>query len=116
MKIKLLHDAQQNKTWAVRLVEQGDLFGRDNRLVNRTGCSLVEFYDPRHPHTELGQFVSRYHAATLAQSDAGKAGLQLDGGVPDWTVSSHSMKELVRWLEQVIPQELSFGAPLAFAA
>lgn len=55
---------------------------------------LIEFYDRRYPHTELGQFVTRYYASTLAACKSG-GGLCLDGGIYDWQISAANM-ELVQ--------------------
>ena len=52
---------------------------------------LIEFYDRRYPHTDLGQFVARYYASTLAQCDP-SFGLLLYGGVPDWHISAANFR------------------------
>lgn len=116
MKIKALHDARSNQTWMVRLVQPGDRYGRADKLVNTAMCSLVEFFDPKHPHTDLGQFVSRYHAATLASSDAVTRGLQLDGGTPQWSLSADCMRDLVTWLQAVVPDEILTPETCSLAA
>ena len=67
---------------AVRL-EPGERYGYSGNCVATQ--PLIEFYDRRYPHCELGQLVTRYYATTLAQS--GGYGLVLDGGVPDWQIS-----------------------------
>ena len=69
----------------VRVVHPGDAYGLDNVLTN-DGEAMVEFYDARYPHTEYGQFVSRYRLSTLNERAPG-TGLDLDGGIPDWSVT-----------------------------
>jgi hypothetical protein len=62
-----------------------------------TDGDLVAFYDTRYEHTPLGQFVSRYYVDTILK---GTAGLCLDGGVPEWTISAAGMarvREHLQW-------------------
>jgi hypothetical protein len=66
--IKLFSDG--GRLWAVRLVFYGDRYGLDNKLVHDKILDgkkdvLVEFYDTRFLHDNIGQFVSRYYAETL---------------------------------------------------
>lgn len=66
---------------------------------------MIEFYDRRYPHTELGQFVTRYYVETLAHPDAAEfyesVGLVLDGGALSWQVSPANLR-LVR--DQLYPR------------
>jgi hypothetical protein len=98
-KIKVLLDRETSQTWAVRLVQQGDSYGLKDQLVHDRPAPLVEFYDTRHPHTPLGQFVAAYSLPTLLAH--GAQGLNLDGGVPEWRVSTAAMHELMAWLNAV---------------
>jgi hypothetical protein len=65
---------------------------------------LVEFYDSRYPHTEYGQFVSRYYVATILGTDrwgSGEGALILDGGNrAQWTVSEEDMKTVRNYLKE----------------
>ena len=83
----------------VRVVNKGDKFGRDFCLTHESDKPMVEFYDSRYPHTEFGQFVSRYYVETILGTDKwgrGEGGLILDGGNRDqWTVSERHM-DIVR--------------------
>jgi hypothetical protein len=58
----------------------------------------VEFYDARHMHTPLGQFVSSYHINTLIEYGLGKPnnGLDLMGYEPSWKVSAAGMAEVFK--------------------
>jgi len=88
--------------WNVRIVKTGDKYGRDMCLTNDK-APMVEFYDSRYPHTEYGQFVSRYYISTILSQDSrgGKYsnGLCLDGRVPAWQVSAEDMVEVVSFLQ-----------------
>jgi len=88
--------------WNVRIVKTGDKYGRDMCLTNDK-APMVEFYDSRYPHTEYGQFVSRYYISTILSQDSrgGKYsnGLCLDGRVPAWLVSAEDMVEVVSFLQ-----------------
>lgn len=83
----------------VRVVNKGDKYGRDFCLTHDESKPLVEFYDSRYPHTEFGQFVSRYYAETLLSGE--DDGLCLDGGVPAWTVSKEDMDTVREWLKAI---------------
>lgn len=102
MKIKTLHDTQTFVTWLVRLVEQGDRYGRDDCAVRQEAEPLVEFYDARFPVTDLGHFVSRYHVSTILE---GTKGLLLDTGSSEWHISDRGMNEVRSWLRRVVPAE-----------
>lgn len=98
MKLRTFHDQQFGLEWNVRIIEQGDAYGRNDCLTHDKEDPLVEFYDVRYKITDLGQFVSRYYLSTLAASSAPIQGLQLDGSVPDWAISSACMAQITDWL------------------
>jgi len=87
----------------VRVVNKGDKYGRDFVLTHDSDKPLVEFYDSRYPHTEFGQFVSRYYVSTILGTDGyGRAegGLILDGGNADvWTVKEGDMNVVRAYLK-----------------
>ena len=82
----------------VRIVNKGDKYGLNDCLVNDEK-PMVEFYDTRYPHTQYGQFVSRYYVETIL--DGSECGLCLDGGVPSWTVSAEDMKTVRNFLKEI---------------
>lgn len=96
MKIKIFHDTRSHINWAVRIVENGDKYGLDDCLDN-DGEPLVEFYDTRYEHTDLGQFVACYYIKLLIR---GEAGLHLDRGVPEWTIHRPCMNRIRDWLRR----------------
>ena len=88
----------------VRVVNKGDKYGRDFCLTHDSDKPLVEFYDVRYPHTEFGQFVSRYYVSTILGEDGyvpKNSGLNLHGGVPEWTVSEQDMETVRDFLKGV---------------
>jgi hypothetical protein len=88
----------------VRVVNKGDKYGLNLCLTHEEDKPLVEFYDARYPHTEFGQFVSRYYVETILGDDGDgpkNCGLNLDGGIPDWTVSAKDMDTVRGWLKTI---------------
>lgn len=82
----------------VKIVRNGESYGLNNVLTHDKEDPLVEFYDSRYPHTEHGQFVSRYYASTLLER-VKDVGLDLYGGVNDWKIEAEEMKTVVDWLK-----------------
>jgi len=89
--------------WNVRIVNTGDKYGRDMCLTNDK-APMVEFYDVRYPHTQYGQFVSRYYISTILSQDSRGGdysnGLCLDGRVPAWQVSAEDMAQVITFLKE----------------
>lgn len=92
----------------VRIVKNGDKYGRDFCLTYDENKPMAEFYDSRYPHTEFGQFVSRYYIGTLLNhegfyGDGTESGLCLDGGNPDeWSLSKEEMDVVRHYLAENI--------------
>lgn len=86
--------------FTVRIVNEGDEYGRNFCLIN-DGEPLVEFYDVRYPHTEYGQFVSRYRKSTLigAGDRLVNSGLSLDGSSQEWSVTPNGMRQVVEFIK-----------------
>lgn len=87
------------------LVHKGEHYGATNSLVHDKEEPLVEVYDARYNFVEgLGQFVSRYYLTTfLSATD----GINLDGGVEAWELSSHNMTEIKEWILQTTSVDLA---------
>ncbi len=100
MKVKIVFDEISQQAWAIRVVEQGESYGKDDCLTHDGTVPLVEFYDTRYGHTDLGQFVSRYSLDTLLNHEGG---LCLDGGVPNWNIYGAAMTKVVTWLKANYP-------------
>ena len=85
----------------VRLVQQGEQYGRNGCLVADINDPMIEFYDATYagecPDTftgHLGQFVSRYFVRTLLATDwREESCLDLDGGIPEWKVTGQSVAD-----------------------
>jgi len=86
---------ESGQPFRMRVVNNGDKYGRDMCLTHSEDNPLIEFYDRRYSHdvdpegTPLGQFVSRYYLSTLVGEDGFRStrsifeageGLNLDGG------------------------------------
>lgn len=58
---------------------------------------VIEFYDVLYPHTQYGQFVSRYFADEIMP---GYAGINLSGGVPVWSIDKDAMNLIRAWASE----------------
>lgn len=88
--------------FTVRIVRQGDCYGLNMCLTHDKDEALIEFYDAEYAHTEYGQFVSRYYASTILTHDAVSdyaCGLNLDGGIPKWSIDAEQIRVVVSWLK-----------------
>lgn len=86
----------------VRIVNEGDTFGRDDCMTHTEEEPLVEFYDPKQDPAVFGprgQFIGRYYCDTIVNGDYPR-GLCLDGGVPAWSISAHGMRSVKAFLRQ----------------
>ena len=69
--------------------------------------NLVSFYDTRYDHTQYGQFVGRYYANTLLGLDGWSSrcssirdrGLNLHGGIDDWSINADNANHVVDFIE-----------------
>ena len=69
--------------------------------------NLVSFYDTRYNHTQNGQFVGRYYANTLLGLDGWSSrgssirdrGLNLHGGIDDWSINADNANHVVDFIE-----------------
>ncbi len=88
----------------VRIVVKGDAYGRNDCLIHDGDEPLVEFYDAKQDIATFGprgQFVSRYYCKTILESDL-QTGLQLDGGVPQWSISPTGMRAVREYIRQLV--------------
>ena len=96
--MKNLKIISNNITFLVNIVEKGEKYGLNNCLTHEEADSLVEFYDQRHMHTPLGQFVSRYYMSTMLEKKDQDIGLILNGSVPEWQINKEEMTIVRDWL------------------
>lgn len=66
-----------------------------NRWLVKTDGDVVKFYDRKYDD----QFVSSYFVETAIEHGGNK--LQLDCGIPEWTVKDYEMVAIVGWLKAV---------------
>jgi hypothetical protein len=83
--------AENGIKFTTRRVNEGDRYGLQDCLVHDKQEPLIEFYDTRFPHTEYGQFVTRYNLSTLEGHDP-ERGLDLFGGEPSWKIDAESLQ------------------------
>lgn len=61
--------------------------------------AVVKIFDARHDNfAPEGQFVSSYFVETLLARPDGN-GINLHGGVPDWSLDADATKKLLDWLK-----------------
>jgi hypothetical protein len=86
--------------FSVRVVYSGDKYGLNFKLTHDKDKPLVEFYDAEHPHTQYGQFISRYYLSTLLEGHRNRTkGLDLLGYEPKWKIDRDTMTEIISWLK-----------------
>lgn len=110
--IKVVFDASTRVTWLVRLVLEGQSYGRG--LVHDKAEPMVEFFDTRYPMTDLGQFVSRYYLSTFLQACEDPGVFCLDTGSPDWSLSAKALTDVYAWLKSQGPAARFLAAKPCF--
>ena len=96
----------KGKQFAVKLLAKGDSYGLDKCLTWDKDSPGVEFYDVTYAgdgFDEVGQFVSRYYASTILDSDGG---LNLNGEIPEWNIDWASMNNVRAWMHKRLSEEV----------
>ncbi len=104
----IFHNDAHDARFTMRVVGDGDAYGRDMRLTHTGPDPLIEFYDRRWDHDRdpdglmLGQFISRYRLSTLLEPGRDGAtvfetGITLDAGTA-WRVGPEGMADCLRAL------------------
>lgn len=93
--------------FVARLVEDGDSYGKDNKIVHNSSEPLIEFFDLRYPHVKInkdlsGQFISRYNLDTF---NAVKTGIYLDSGSLDWSLNLDSVSLVKNWVKEILSEK-----------
>ena len=71
----------------------------------------IAFYDARYPATEFGQFTAgRYYLETILEV---KRGLDLHGGIPEWTICAESMQSLLIEIHEWIAAQIRLGTQVS---
>ena len=100
-------DPVSGRPWGIQVILTGDTYGRSNSIVNDRD-PMVEFYDESRVHEGRNpQFVSRYYIDTLKSDKYGPKhpgpyGLDLQGGVPGWSVSAEGMHLVMKFVDSVL--------------
>ena len=117
-------DPESGIRWCVRIVFEGDDYGLNHCLTHDETEPMIEFYDmdsmaavkmcrsddktEAYLAEEYGQFVGQYSLSSLkfdevldgkTLTDWSKRGLDLDGGVDRWSVSSAFMVDAMAAVE-----------------
>lgn len=87
----------------VRLLEQGEAWGADDKLRYEEEEPAIEFYDARYPHTILGQFITRYNIRSIAEH---RGELLLYADVKAWRITRANIEEIVDWLEEIVKKRV----------
>lgn len=127
MNNKTITNHETGRKFTVRLVNKGDHYGRNMKLIHDKTDPLVEFYDRNHLHEkspngeDLGQFVSRYYLSTLTGQVRfgknifdGETGLNLDAGIDAWKIDARGIEEARQGLVEMgaIPDTIQDGSPI----
>ncbi len=95
-------DPVSGRPWGIQIILTGDTYGRSNSIVNDRD-PMVEFYDESRVHEGRNpQFVSRYYIEVLKGKHPGPYGLNLQGGVPGWSLSAEAMHLVMKFVDSVL--------------
>lgn len=87
---------EPHATFLVRVVQQGQKYGRDFKQTLAIAEPLVEFYDTDYSHTPFGQYINCYYLDTLRNRDPNP--LALNGGIEKWRIGQENAIRLRSWL------------------
>lgn len=102
----------------VRLIQQGERYGRNGVLVHDEADPLVEWFDATYANDPgffdvnsigCGQFVSRYYLTTMLEHRP-DFGLDLHGGEPVWKVSAENVRDALDYFAANFPDTFPPGA------
>ena len=104
----IFHNDAHEAPFTMRVVGDGDRYGRGMTLTHSGTDPLIEFYDRRWDHDRdpdglmLGQFISRYRLSTLLEpgrdgTTVFVTGITLEGGTA-WRVGPEGMADCLRAL------------------
>ena len=97
-KIAKFIDNERSQPWTIRIVEEGDKYGRDD-------CLTYEnlFDEQASDGTMMGQFVSRYYISTIMDGKGG--GMNLMGYEPKWQIESLAMDSVRDYIQKFASSE-----------
>lgn len=103
MKLATVQNIRTNgMSFNVRVVEKGEQYGLNMCLTHEDDMPMIEFYDTRYKFDRIGdiimgQFITRYNLDTFKTVQG--TGLNLDGGVHDWTLDPDAVAQTHALLE-----------------
>ena len=89
----------QDVTFHVRIVREGDKWGRDDCLTWDDERPAVEFYDATADPAKFGprgQFVSHYFLETILEGHP-DFGIDLHHGVIRWSITGRNKQQVIEW-------------------
>ena len=99
---------EDDRTFIVRVIAQGDGYGVDDYLTHEKSDVMVEFYDAEHKFDKsevkdsspMGQYVmvSRYYLSTISRDRT--TGINLHGRHPEWNVSLENVQDVIKFAKQ----------------
>jgi len=88
------------KIFSITDSRSGITFNAEVKIEANSEKSTVKFYDTRYPHTPLGQFTGgSYYLSTILEV---KGGLNIHGGVPDWSISAEPFQRFLVALRETL--------------
>ena len=83
--------------------------GREHSQTDRP-TPVVRFYDMDQDKEKFpdGQFISSYYASTLTGEHAARTPLDLDSGIPSWTVDAEATDQVIAWLRNEIENNRNY--------
>lgn len=103
MKLATVQNIRTNgMSFNVRVVEKGEQYGLNMCLTHEKDMPMIEFYDTRYKFDKIGdiimgQFITRYSLDTFKTVQG--TGLNLEGGVADWSLDSDAVAQTHALLE-----------------
>lgn len=104
--MKILRFKNNDIPFVVRVVEQGENYGKQFSINHSEPEPLIEFYDARFKMPEyqndgiyLGQFVSRY---PMIDFEHIKTGLFLCSGSTDWSITAENINMVQEWAKEAL--------------
>lgn len=94
--INILTLNEFNATFIVRVVQQGQKYGRDFKQTHELEEPLVEVYDADSSFTPFGQYITCYYLDTLR--NRGPSPLAFNLGIEKWRIGAENAVRLRQWL------------------
>jgi hypothetical protein len=93
--VQVMNTTDNGKPWNITSDGKTLKFYDGSSLQDHDGVASYAF-------TEYGQFVSSYYISTFLEGDWKRErgrGLNLNGGVPEWSITGQTMDDIMDWAE-----------------